>query len=37
MDLEMPEYDGIEGTRMIKTEFPEIKVIILTVSVKETK
>jgi DNA-binding NarL/FixJ family response regulator len=30
MDLSMPECDGIEGTRLIKGEFPGIKVVILT-------
>ncbi|MDP4182440.1 MAG: response regulator transcription factor [Bacillota bacterium] len=30
MDLVMPDYDGIEGTRMIKSDFDEINVIILT-------
>lgn len=30
MDLSMPEYDGIEGTRMIKDEFTDTKVVILT-------
>ena len=30
MDLNMPKYNGLEATRAIKTEFPEIKVLILT-------
>ncbi|MDP4094596.1 MAG: response regulator transcription factor [Bacillota bacterium] len=30
MDILMPECNGVEGTRMIKEEFPSIKVIILT-------
>lgn len=30
MDIRMPECDGIEGTRLIKTFFPSIKVIIFT-------
>ncbi|WP_010248929.1 response regulator transcription factor [Acetivibrio cellulolyticus] len=30
MDIKMPVCDGIEGTRMIKEKYPEIKVLILT-------
>ncbi len=30
MDMRMPEYDGIYGTKMIKTAFPDIKVMVLT-------
>lgn len=30
MDMRMPEYDGVYGTKMIKAAFPEIKVLILT-------
>lgn len=30
MDMRMPEYDGEAGTRLIKQEYPEIKVLILT-------
>ncbi|MDP4182359.1 MAG: response regulator transcription factor [Bacillota bacterium] len=30
MDLKMPECDGVEGTKLIKKSFPEIKVMILT-------
>lgn len=31
MDIEMPICDGVEGTRLIKTKFKNIKVVILTV------
>lgn len=30
MDIVMPVCDGVEGTRLIKSEFPDVKVIILT-------
>lgn len=30
MDLRMPGVDGITATRMIRTDFPEAKIIILT-------
>lgn len=30
MDLVMPEIDGIQATKMIKTEMPEIKIMMLT-------
>ncbi|MFA6504790.1 MAG: response regulator transcription factor [Treponemataceae bacterium] len=30
MDVRMPEKDGVEATRVIKGEFPEIKIIMLT-------
>ncbi|MBI5964575.1 MAG: response regulator [Chloroflexi bacterium] len=32
MDVEMPNCDGIAATRLIKAEFPEVKVVLLTVS-----
>ncbi|MDE3095370.1 MAG: response regulator transcription factor [Chloroflexota bacterium] len=32
MDINMPVCDGIEATRLLKAEHPEIKVVILTVS-----
>jgi DNA-binding NarL/FixJ family response regulator len=30
MDLKMPEMNGVQATRKLKTEFPEVKVIVLT-------
>jgi len=36
MDVHMPECDGLEATQRIKAEFPEIKIIILTISADET-
>jgi DNA-binding NarL/FixJ family response regulator len=35
MDINMPRLNGLEATRLIKTEMPNIKIIILTVSEDE--
>lgn len=32
MDIQMPGCDGLTATRLIKTEFPEIKIVILTMT-----
>jgi len=37
MDLQMPEVDGIEATRLISAEMPNVKVVILTASEEESK
>lgn len=35
MDLEMPECDGLTATRLIKAEFPETKIVMLTMNADE--
>ena len=35
MDIDMPGCDGLTATRLIKTEFPEIKIVMLTVSARD--
>ncbi len=35
MDLDMPHGGGLEATRAIKAEFPEVKIVVLTVSEDE--
>lgn len=37
MDIEMPNVDGIGGVRMIKTNFPEVRIIMQTVFEDEDK
>jgi DNA-binding NarL/FixJ family response regulator len=37
MDLSMPELDGIEATRLISTELPAVKVVVLTASDEDAK
>lgn len=37
MDVQMPELDGIAATKMISTEMPNLKVVILTASEAEEK
>ena len=32
MDLRMPVMDGLEATRLLKAEFPDLRIVILTVS-----
>jgi DNA-binding NarL/FixJ family response regulator len=36
MDLIMPEMDGIQATRLITTEMPEVKVIVLSMQCDES-
>ncbi len=35
MDIRMPKFGGLEATRLVKAEMPDIKVVILTVSDSE--
>lgn len=35
MDIEMPEFDGLAATRLIKAEMPQIKIVMLTVSASD--
>jgi len=37
MDLQMPELDGIDATKLIMAQTPEMKVVILTASEEESK
>jgi DNA-binding NarL/FixJ family response regulator len=36
MDIRMPKLDGLIATRLIKTEMPEIQIVILTSSIEDT-
>ena len=35
MDIEMPEWDGLAATRLIKAEMPQTKIVMLTVSASD--
>jgi two-component system NarL family response regulator len=35
MDINMPSVAGIEGARLIKTEFPQVKIVMLTMSTND--
>jgi NarL family two-component system response regulator LiaR len=37
MDVQMPDLDGIEATRLLVTAMPQLKVVMLTASEEETK
>lgn len=32
MDIQMPNYDGLIGTRLVKAEYPDVRVVMLTAS-----
>jgi two-component system NarL family response regulator len=36
MDINMPRHDGLEGIRLIKAEFPDVKVVMLTMSTEDS-
>jgi DNA-binding NarL/FixJ family response regulator len=36
MDIAMPECNGLEATRLIKAELPEVRIVMVTVSDKDT-
>lgn len=37
MDIQMPQMDGIEATRQVKSQYPNIKILMLTVTDDEQK